>query len=144
MNFISHESAYALYPRTTFIDKKALIIETVGAGQEAGRKKYRDRGWQLFKFPSVSHRSEIGVRVLRWVGDCFTWKMPISNAHLTVDMSPLTSWLIDCDGVTTQMQWWNSCSIVVQHHKYLLADRDPYAIADLVWGAHPDRSCFNL
>ncbi|KAJ7641799.1 hypothetical protein FB45DRAFT_826069 [Roridomyces roridus] len=44
MNFISHKSAYALYPRTTFIHKKALIIETVGAGQEAGRKKYRDRG----------------------------------------------------------------------------------------------------
>ncbi|KAJ7641791.1 hypothetical protein FB45DRAFT_901016 [Roridomyces roridus] len=133
MNIISHTSAYALYPRSTFIDNKALIIETVGAGQEAGRQKYAERGWELIHWPSVSHRSEIGVRVLRWVGDRFTWKIPISNAHLDMDMSPLTSWSIDCDGVKTKTRW--SHSVAYQDREYLLADGDPYAIGDFVGNA---------
>ncbi|KAJ6456587.1 hypothetical protein C8R47DRAFT_1165090 [Mycena vitilis] len=39
MNILTHKNAYALYPRSTFITKEALVVETVGAGQEglAGR-----------------------------------------------------------------------------------------------------------
>ncbi|KAJ7450074.1 hypothetical protein B0H11DRAFT_1928451 [Mycena galericulata] len=107
MNIITHDKAYALYPNSTFVAKTALIVETSGAGQEAGRQKYVDRGWTMVPTPSVSSTSELGVRAIRWVGDHFTWILPLSpppeDTHQ--DFCPLNSWYLDCADDTTTTKW---------------------------------------
>ncbi|KAJ6495878.1 hypothetical protein DFH09DRAFT_946069, partial [Mycena vulgaris] len=45
MNVLTHNYDYVLYLRSTFVARQALVVETVGAGQKAGRQKYVDRGW---------------------------------------------------------------------------------------------------
>src|ERR1700753_2942003 len=78
IKLITADHAFALYPRSTFVTNEALIIETVGAGQEAGRLKYTGRGWTMISSPSVSSKSELGVRVARALGDRFTWTIPLA------------------------------------------------------------------
>ncbi|KAF7333505.1 DUF607-domain-containing protein [Mycena venus] len=108
MNIITHDNAFALYPRSTFITNEALVVETVGAGQEAGRQKYIDRGWQMIRSPSVDCRSELGVRLVRWVGDHFTWTIPLPPLPVETadtDLCPINSWRLDCDVHTTWTTW---------------------------------------
>ncbi|KAK7028455.1 hypothetical protein R3P38DRAFT_927432 [Favolaschia claudopus] len=112
MNFITHSTAFSLYPWHTFVLQKALIIETVGTGQEIGRQKYIDRGWTMLEFPASNSNSELGVRIPRCVGDSFTWSIPLPPLPPLVPRMPMydypvappvaepdpteTAWLVDC------------------------------------------------
>ncbi|KAJ7187140.1 hypothetical protein C8R46DRAFT_1058996 [Mycena filopes] len=94
MNIISHEKAYALYPWSTFIAHQALIIETPGAGQEAARQKYANRGWSMIKLPRV-HGVELS-RMARCVGDRFTWTIALPPLLVPVpDLTVLNSWELE-------------------------------------------------
>ncbi|KAJ6495908.1 hypothetical protein DFH09DRAFT_1002254 [Mycena vulgaris] len=91
MNVLSHDHAYALYPEATFVYRDALVIVTAGAGQEAGRQKYVDRGWKML---DVAESREFGGGP-RWVGDRHTWTIPLRpSAHgpVLLDLCPLNSW----------------------------------------------------
>ncbi|KAJ7311551.1 hypothetical protein DFH08DRAFT_718193, partial [Mycena albidolilacea] len=107
MNIITHDTAYSLYPWSTFVTKQALVVETVGAGQEAGGRKYAGRGWKMIRSPFPSCNSELGVRIARSVGDHFTWIIslpPISHLpllHETTNLASAYAWELDCDGKTT-------------------------------------------
>ncbi|KAJ7722642.1 hypothetical protein DFH07DRAFT_759903, partial [Mycena maculata] len=130
MNILTHDTGYALFPRSTFVTRKALIVTTVGAGQEAGRQKYIERGWEMVSTPSPSRRSELGVRMLRWVGDKFTWRMRLSlSKPFAPDLALINSWQLDYnddDGTWTQY-------CVVSHpnleYSYILGDRDTASAA---------------
>ncbi|KAJ7195144.1 hypothetical protein B0H12DRAFT_1198091 [Mycena haematopus] len=104
MNFITYENAFSLYPWSTFVGKEALVVETVGAGQEIGRQKYADRGWEMIRSPSASYKSELGIRVGRSVGDLFTWSisLPLLGHGDTVERDSTDSykWQLECDGET--------------------------------------------
>ncbi|KAJ7678347.1 hypothetical protein B0H17DRAFT_1235975 [Mycena rosella] len=124
MNVLTHDRGYALYPRATFETATALIIETVGAGQELGRQKYVDRGWPMTAAASVSRDSELGVRMVRWVGDAFTWTLPLrpdAPRDSVPDLTCINSWKIDCDTTTTRTHW-----AMLKHpelrYKYTIAD----------------------
>ncbi|KAJ6557776.1 hypothetical protein B0H19DRAFT_946410 [Mycena capillaripes] len=65
MNIITAYNVFALYPCLTFIARAALIVDTAGNLQGAGRKKYVDRGWTMIRNPALSRKSELGVRLLR-------------------------------------------------------------------------------
>ncbi|KAF7341847.1 hypothetical protein MSAN_02040200 [Mycena sanguinolenta] len=105
MNTITYDKAFSLYPWSTFVTSEALVVETVGAGQEVGRQKYADRGWALTHAMSASRNSELGVRVHRSVGDRFTWTIslpPLPADPLKKADSILScQWELDCDGVKT-------------------------------------------
>ncbi|KAJ7457385.1 hypothetical protein FB451DRAFT_593931 [Mycena latifolia] len=108
MNVLTHDKGYALYPWSTFVTGEALIIETAGAGQQMGRQKYIDRGWEMINSPSLNQKSELGVRIGRWVGDAFTWTLPLwygASATRTPDLCRLNSWRLDCDAHTTWTHW---------------------------------------
>ncbi|KAJ7102719.1 hypothetical protein C8R44DRAFT_716030 [Mycena epipterygia] len=123
MNILTHDYGYALYPRSTFVTKEALVVETVGAGQEAGRQKYVDRGWKMIDTPSLSSTSELGVRMLRWVGDSFTWKMPLLRPNAssrTPDLSPINSWQLEYD--TTTRTTWKILDDPALKYKYIVGD----------------------
>ncbi|KAF8184041.1 hypothetical protein K438DRAFT_1766486 [Mycena galopus ATCC 62051] len=114
MNIITPDHAFALYPWSTFVTNEALVIETVGSGQELGRQKYRDRGWNMIESPSYSSKSELGVRMGRFVGDHFTWTVALRDprppwlqgAEEPRDMSQFDylhscHWQLESDGETT-------------------------------------------
>lgn len=107
MNVITHDNAFALYPWSTFVTHQALVVETVGAGQEAGRQKYIDRGWTMVRAPSLSSESELGVRMVRWVGDSFTWtiSLPTFLPTKAMDLCRINSWQLYFNGKTTRTTW---------------------------------------
>ncbi|KAJ7862068.1 hypothetical protein B0H13DRAFT_2671757 [Mycena leptocephala] len=111
MNVITHDNAFALYPWSTFVTHQALIVGTVGAGQEAGREagrqKYIDRGWTMVRAPSLSSESELGVRMVRWVGDSFTWtiSLPTFLPTKALDLCRINSWQLYFNGKTTRTTW---------------------------------------
>ncbi|KAJ7633905.1 hypothetical protein DFH06DRAFT_1004040 [Mycena polygramma] len=106
MNIITHSNAYALYPRSTFVAKEALAADTVGAGQEAGRQKYIDRGWTMIQSPSLHAESELGVRMVRWVGDRFTWTLSLPPlASKPTDLCVTNSWQLSYSTGTSRMIW---------------------------------------
>ncbi|KAJ6552785.1 hypothetical protein B0H19DRAFT_1072284 [Mycena capillaripes] len=109
MNIITHDRAIALYPESTFRTKEALIVETVGAGQVAGRQKYIDRGWTMRPSPYLDDTHELGVRMPRSFDDKFTWTIPLpplfSIDSGTKDLGPITSFQLECSRGTTSMSW---------------------------------------
>ncbi|KAJ6495906.1 hypothetical protein DFH09DRAFT_1052493 [Mycena vulgaris] len=125
MNVLTHNYGYALYPCSTFVTRQALVVETVGAGQEAGRQKYVDRGWTMVKALSTSRDSELAVRMLRWVGDSYTWTIPLrparANATSGPDLCGINSWKLDCDSDTIWTKWG-----ILKHpaleYNYIIAD----------------------
>ncbi|KAJ3858316.1 hypothetical protein EV359DRAFT_16078, partial [Lentinula novae-zelandiae] len=83
MNFISHQAAYSLFPRTTFKDKATLILDNgyTSAGSAAGVEKYVCRGLKMMKSPSVARildpTSDVVTVSPRFVNDSRTWRVPI-------------------------------------------------------------------
>ncbi|KAJ6632211.1 hypothetical protein B0H10DRAFT_2206605 [Mycena sp. CBHHK59/15] len=133
MNILTHDHAYCLYPRSTFIYKNAVIIETVGAGQEDGRQKYIDRGWEMIKAPPMSvlasRGSELSIRAgTRWAGDTFTWTIPLrarrtAGISATPDLCPLNSWLLEYNGRLRAKTKWAFLETTQLRFKYTIADR---------------------
>ncbi|KAJ7658697.1 hypothetical protein DFH06DRAFT_1327261 [Mycena polygramma] len=143
MNVLTYNRAYALYLRSTFIHKEALVIKTAGAGQEAGRKKYVDRGWKMTGLPSLDDESEVGVRLVRWPGDRFTWTVSLPEITLrSTDLDPVeptdlcttNSWQLDfCSGVVITK--WVRIENASLRYKYIVAD------SDIVWLLRLDTFC---
>ncbi|KAF8640156.1 hypothetical protein AX16_010256, partial [Volvariella volvacea WC 439] len=109
MNVISHEKAYALYPRATFSHRRSLICSTAGSKQDAARQKYRERGWTLEKTTPLAEqydtRSDFqlncdhrrpGARSYRYVGDRYCWVIPLARTQSTqtlqADRLEVNSW----------------------------------------------------
>ncbi|KAJ6530282.1 hypothetical protein B0H19DRAFT_1006407 [Mycena capillaripes] len=123
MNVITHDNAFALYPRLTFVTKQALVVETDGAGQEAGKQKYVDRGWTMIRSPSLSRKSELGVRLLRWVGDKFTWTISLPPLTIdTTDLCRINSWQLDYDFDEETWTTWGMLSNRSLRYKYITGD----------------------
>ncbi|KAJ7187189.1 hypothetical protein C8R46DRAFT_1025093 [Mycena filopes] len=105
MNVISHAKAYALYPQSTFIANQALVVVTAGAGQEAGRQKYADRGWRMIEL-SGGCDHEMAAGVVRWVGDRFTWTIALPALLIDVpDLCLINSWELKCTPESVAMKW---------------------------------------
>ncbi|KAK0187640.1 hypothetical protein F5146DRAFT_1059889 [Armillaria mellea] len=95
--------AYSLYPRTTFHQRRGLIISTNGSSQVAGRQKYIDRGWDLFSELTVfevSHPySEFQAHSFRWV------KLPPINLPVAPYPVTVNSW---------QMTYGWNCTVKIE------------------------------
>ncbi|KAJ7177566.1 hypothetical protein C8R43DRAFT_872504 [Mycena crocata] len=134
MNILTHELAYALFPRSTFETMEALIIETAGLGQTLGRAKYVARGWQMIADGSLSDKSELAIRQVRHVGDTFTWTLPLAPSFPSLSdhppLSVINSWQLDCDGATTRTAW-NRFTHPDAEHQYVIADPANLAAVNL-------------
>ncbi|KAJ7635118.1 hypothetical protein FB45DRAFT_910829 [Roridomyces roridus] len=102
MNVITHATAYALYPRATFITKQALKVSGTHASQEEGRRKYADRGWQMLSASLVPASPEFDFDLLRWVGDCLTWTLPLAQVSPEPDLCPINSWWFDLSRMSSE------------------------------------------
>ncbi len=111
MNIVTATHAYSLYPRTTFHQRRGLIISTNGSSQDAGRQKYIDRGWDLFSeltvFEVTNPYSEFEAHSLRWVGDrrCLSVKLPPMELPFAPYPVTVNSW---------QMTYGWNCTVKIE------------------------------
>ncbi|KAJ6510879.1 hypothetical protein C8R45DRAFT_814686 [Mycena sanguinolenta] len=112
MNVITHDAAFALFPWSTFVTKEAVKVRGVSwsreEGREAGRRKYEERGWKMIKTRSPDCKSELGFRMHRAVGDCFTWtislpSLPPSSGLQRSDFIREFQWRLDRNGEQTSV-----------------------------------------
>ncbi|KAK0202196.1 hypothetical protein DFS33DRAFT_1060586 [Desarmillaria ectypa] len=100
MNIVTATHAYSLCPRTTFYQRRGLVISTNGSAQDSGHQKYIDRGWELFSevtvFEVTSPHSELQANSLRWVGDKRCLSVSLPPIELPFRPYPITanSWQI--------------------------------------------------
>ncbi|KAJ6530291.1 hypothetical protein B0H19DRAFT_1192712 [Mycena capillaripes] len=107
MNVITHDNAFALYPHSTFATKQALVVGPMDAGKQAGRQ----------------NKSELGVRLLRWVGDKFTWTMSLPPLTIdTTDLCRINSWQLDYDFDEKTRTTWGMLSTPSLRYKYITGD----------------------
>lgn len=81
MNFITYSAAYSLFARSTFEDRRSLIMET-SDGHSVPRQKYRERGWRMVygrskDLSSPNHTPSAFGAMERYVGDRYTWTIPL-------------------------------------------------------------------
>ncbi len=81
MNFITYEKAYSLYPGATFAARKSLVTGVTARpghpsqlATERALRKYKTRGWELYRRITKETRFPSG---LRRVGDSKCWTMSI-------------------------------------------------------------------
>ncbi|KZV70733.1 hypothetical protein PENSPDRAFT_432296 [Peniophora sp. CONT] len=82
MNVITHQHAYALFPRATLEDRVTLAINTAGEGErwDIARAKYAKRGWRVVDLGNedLAIKESTDFQCMnRWVGDSETWTVPL-------------------------------------------------------------------
>jgi len=80
MNVITHNKAYALYPKGTFEERRSLVYSKKGLKQDDARKKYEMRGWSMVKHLTVEEfkdRTSAFAPGIRYVGDSKCWTVPV-------------------------------------------------------------------
>ncbi|KAJ7635068.1 hypothetical protein FB45DRAFT_1142917 [Roridomyces roridus] len=95
MNVLTHAHAYAFYPQSTFLDRRAweIGIDEIGGRGEA-RRKYVNRGRQMVSTPACREFAE-GIR---WVGGHFTWTLPLERRRASVpefELISTNSWRLE-------------------------------------------------
>ena len=83
MNFITHRSAYSLFPYNTFIKKSGLLF-VEDNGHVDG---YRRRGWRMYRRLSNSRYETVGKEITvgtRYVGDQHTWTIDLDDLCVPV------------------------------------------------------------
>jgi hypothetical protein len=80
MNAISHDTAYALFPRATFEERRSLVCTKSAQRREIALEKYGARGWRvltrLSRHERQDSRSSFHV-AKRSVQDCCTWRLSL-------------------------------------------------------------------
>jgi hypothetical protein len=82
MNFISHDTAYSLYPVSTFTDRRNLIWGTPSPLERAAANQYEGKGWAVHDFLDIStvtgQPSELGS-ASRHIGDPMCWTFNLDS-----------------------------------------------------------------
>ncbi|CCL99903.1 uncharacterized protein FIBRA_01928 [Fibroporia radiculosa] len=77
MNVIAYDKAFALYPRATFEERKALIRSRAGRRQQSAIGKYATRGWEMVsELPAMQRSASNPTFRLgqRWIADGDSWR----------------------------------------------------------------------
>ncbi|KAI5891523.1 uncharacterized protein SCHCODRAFT_01096993 [Schizophyllum commune H4-8] len=133
MNVITHSTAYALYPETTFHERRSLWMRPLCESEklQVAYEKYEDRG---FRMVQSIHRSEaadaaceLGKR-FRWIGDAMTWVLPLpATGDFPIEYE-------DKEDHAKYRSWR------LQYHKRTTADGDVLLVPSMhtcVLSAHP-------
>lgn len=82
MNFISYDTAYSLYPYSTFCDRRSLVWGFISQRERDAAGKYATRGWivkhHLVKTDYVVLPSELEIKK-RTVGDPLCWSFHLDT-----------------------------------------------------------------
>lgn len=112
MNLITYDTAYALYPRATFEERRTILFGDSLSSMPA-LQKYEDRGWEVVQASSSTNELRGPVQSfcgdsIRFVNDSTSWVLPLdmigvegpkapgpSSPPLTWDPVVANSWRLD-------------------------------------------------
>ncbi|KAF9476517.1 hypothetical protein BDN70DRAFT_897280 [Pholiota conissans] len=100
MNIITHDKAYALFPRATFEERRSLICLSFNELRDKAIEKYTERGWSFTNVADAGRNSletqfSFGER---YVGDRKCWTLPILPAlDLPSGHMEINSWVTKCN-----------------------------------------------
>ncbi|KAF9474978.1 hypothetical protein BDN70DRAFT_841545 [Pholiota conissans] len=80
MNVITHDTAYAFFPKGTFDERRAIYCVNTIAHTAGAIEKYIQRGWDINKYITRHEFDDPAFafsRGLRHVGDAKCWKLPV-------------------------------------------------------------------
>lgn len=104
MNIIAYNTAYSLYPRSTYENRRALLMRTPAPSDRHYQaiKKYEKRGWKMIQSCSEclhSGQNDLSAfgEMERYIGDKYTWTIP-----LTVDGVQVPDYMMTKDENGTQ------------------------------------------
>ena len=86
VNFISCNKAFAIFPRHTFVQKRAYLLRDVDDHQGKLLKKYERRGWTTKRSHLDTARDSL--KGCRWAGDRKSWTIPITPAVEDAEIMP--------------------------------------------------------
>lgn len=99
MNIITHRTAFALFPRATFLDRRSLIVNKSGnLHREEARRKYIARGWSMVPIVSAfeaTHDMSDFKAGFRHIGDRRTWTIDLTPPVMAQNVSEtltINSW----------------------------------------------------
>lgn len=87
INFISHNKAFALFPRQTFIQKRGFLLRDLDEQVGELLRKYEKRGW-TFEDLQESYADSAGNHTIegdRWVGDKKCWTIELQDPLVTME-----------------------------------------------------------
>ncbi|KAG8852175.1 hypothetical protein FRB91_006862 [Serendipita sp. 411] len=122
MNLITHDRAYSLFPRATFIKRTGITIETADQLGAASRayEKYALRNFKISLGPlSLNERDPLLVFGDRWVGDSQTWTITLDTTGVVIPnwVKEVTDYLglplLACQGFSVRKD--QSTHPMVQH-----------------------------
>ncbi|KAF9522295.1 hypothetical protein CPB83DRAFT_864681 [Crepidotus variabilis] len=131
MNLITHDKAYALYPKATFEERQSLVYSTEGVKQDSARKKYVTRGWTM-----VEHLSPAEVNSdrtafksgLRHVGDSLSWTIDLfPEMRLSESFIRTNTWTLCFDPEGGPLMKFEILLFKKLAFSYLIGDRDVYS-----------------
>ncbi len=80
MNIITHDKAYSLYPRATFVHNQSVVLEPWSPAERA-LEKYSKRGWTQIGVKDATENTLDTAAVFptggRYVGDKSCWVLPL-------------------------------------------------------------------
>ena len=79
MNIITHDKAYSLYPRATFVHNHSVVLEPWSPAERA-LEKYSKRGWTQITVKDAKenpHDAAVFPAGGRYVGDKSCWVLPV-------------------------------------------------------------------
>jgi hypothetical protein len=79
MNVITHDTAYSIYPRATFIERRSLVCKRLPSSID-GRAKYEQRGWMQLPYLTADdydNPSSSFARGTRRLGDRKCWTITL-------------------------------------------------------------------
>ena len=118
MNFITHDKAFSIHPRATFIERQSLVYDFSLKAFKA-RLKYTFRGWTQIQSPPATHITTSFSsfrRGLRRVGDRKCW---------TINLDPIVSSHADyITSNTWSLQYSQTAPVFATHIWVLLKEED--------------------
>ncbi|KAK7027419.1 hypothetical protein VNI00_015255 [Paramarasmius palmivorus] len=145
MNFATASHFVSLYPKTSFIDKRIILLNDPSTAADTVHQEYTDKGWttatELTAEEALHPNHELSI-ITRWVGDPLSWIVELVPSEDTVPVAEegkykllkVTSWHLGCLGTDTIRIVFNRIEDRRLEHSYVVS----LDAEEAVWG-HP---CF--
>lgn len=141
MNVITHNKAYSIYPRATFIERRSLVYNRSENSLE-GRPKYEQRGWIQIPFLEAhdyNNPFSSFARGSRRIGDnkCWTIDLYPTIINMSQDFMDSNTWYLHYikPSMGLGMDW----RVFITHHWELVKGEEMFRNIYLMDSVRRDR-----
>jgi len=130
MNIITHEKAYALYPKATLEEWRSLMYSTEGLKQDTAREKYRKRGWSMIERLTAEELKDPASAFApghRYLGDSKCWTIPLPSPpglDLPEGLIEMNTWALKYDADLIPIMSFRVLLTSCLNYSYLVVDEE--------------------